>query len=216
MAQSRKLWFWLAATFFISFSILGLIGREIYVQAPPVPERVVANGRTIMSRIDIESGREVWQTLGGMELGSVWGHGSYVAPDWTADWLHREATTLLDTYAQERGARNFAALDEESRAALSERLRSEMRRNSYDPATGTITFSKERAAAVGQVGRHYAGLFGGDPALSALRVQYAIPENLVLKPEQLHQLAAFFFWTSWAATTQRPGSTITYTNNWPH
>src|SRR3954464_13503611 len=27
----------------------------------------------------------------GMQLGSIWGHGGYVAPDWSADWLYREA-----------------------------------------------------------------------------------------------------------------------------
>src|SRR5438067_7351660 len=197
MAQSRKLWFWLAATFFISFSILGLIGREIYVQAPPVPERVVANGRTIMTRTDIESGREVWQPLGGMELGSVWGHGSYVAPDWTADWLHREASGLLDTYAREQGAASYAALRPEEQAALRERLRLEMRANGYDPATGTIRMSNERAAAIAAVAHHYAQLFGGDPALSELREQYAISNNTVLADDQLRQLSAFFFWTAW-------------------
>ena len=216
VAQSRKLWLWLAVVFFLSFGILGLIGREIYVQAPPVPERVVAGGQTIVTRADVEQGREVWQTLGGMELGSIWGHGSYVAPDWSADWLHREATTTLDIYAQERGAKSFAALDPETQAALRERLRTEMRTNSYDPQNGTVSLSKERGQAVAAVAAHYKALFGGDPASKTTRVEYAIPENLILKPDQLRQLTAFFFWTSWAATTQRPGNTITYTNNWPH
>src|SRR5262249_51067486 len=29
------------------------------------------------------------------------------------------------------------------------------------------------------------------------------------------QLSDFFFWASWACSTNRPGSEITYTNNWP-
>jgi len=29
-------------------------------------------------------------------------------------------------------------------------------------------------------------------------------------------MAAFFWWTAWAASTNRPGQEITYTNNWPH
>jgi nitric oxide reductase subunit B len=110
MTNSRKLWTWLGAIFVVSFAILGLIGRDIYVQAPPVPDRVVtASGATVYTRDDFQNGREVWQTLGGMQLGSVWGHGGYVAPDWGADWLHREATTLLDIWAVEEGAKNFAA-----------------------------------------------------------------------------------------------------------
>jgi nitric oxide reductase subunit B len=29
-------------------------------------------------------------------------------------------------------------------------------------------------------------------------------------------MTAFFFWTAWAAGTERPGETVTYTANWPH
>lgn len=111
MINSKKLWLWLGAIFILSFAILGLIGREIYVQAPPVPETVaVADGDTLFSKADIQSGREVWQTLGGMQLGSVWGHGGYVAPDWGADWLHCEATTLLEIWARAEGVPSFAKL----------------------------------------------------------------------------------------------------------
>src|SRR5690606_7141736 len=103
-----------------------------------VPERVVtASGETIYSRSDIESGREVWQTLGGMQLGSVWGHGGYVAPDWGADWLHREALAILDIWARDEAGRPFASLDAERQAGLRARLQREMRTNSYDTETGT-------------------------------------------------------------------------------
>jgi nitric oxide reductase subunit B len=217
MTQAKKLWLWLGAVFVLSFAVLGLIGHEIYVKAPPVPERVIdRNGATVLTKAQIQDGREVWQTLGGMELGSVWGHGGYVAPDWSADWLHRESTTLIDLYARQQGAASFAALGSEAQAGLRDRLQGEMRRNSYDPATGTISVSPERAAAMAGVAQHYARLFGGDPALAGLREQYAIPENRPLNADDRHNLGAFFFWTSWAAVTQRPDEKVSYTNNWPH
>jgi nitric oxide reductase subunit B len=217
MTQAKKLWLWLGAVFVLSFAVLGLIGHEIYVKAPPVPERVVArNGATILTEAQIQDGREVWQTLGGMELGSVWGHGGYVAPDWSADWLHRESTSLIDIYARQQGATNFVALGSEAQAGLRDRLQREMRRNSYDPATGILSVSPERAAAMAAVAQHYAELFGGDPALAGLREQYAIPENRPLNADDRQNLGAFFFWTSWAAVTQRPDEGVSYTNNWPH
>jgi nitric oxide reductase subunit B len=217
MTNSRKLWTWLGAIFVVSFAILGLIGRDIYVQAPPVPEKVVtASGATIYTRDDFQQGREVWQTLGGMQLGSVWGHGGYVAPDWGADWLHREATTLLDIWAVEKGAKNFAALDADDQAALKERLKRELRTNSYDPATKTITVSDSRAQAIAAVAGHYTALFSSDPALSELREQYAIPESSLKTDADRQELAAFFFWTAWTSVTQRPDQAISYTNNWPH
>ncbi len=217
MINSKKLWLWLGAIFLLSFAVLGLIGREIYVKAPPVPEQVAtADGSTIYARADIEAGREVWQTLGGMELGSVWGHGGYVAPDWGADWLHREATALLDIWARQRGAPAFDLLDDEQKAALTERLRKELRTNSYDPQSGIVTISGERAEAIAQVADHYARLFSNDPAMRPLRVQYAIPERSLRNDADRAHLGAFFFWTAWTSVTNRPGEAISYTSNWPH
>lgn len=217
MTHQRKLWIWLAAVFFISFGILGLLGREIYVQAPPVPERVVTtSGDTVYTKAEIQTGREVWQTLGGMQLGSVWGHGGYVAPDWGADWLHRESLALLDIWARKEGAANFGGLGREEQAALKERLKQELRTNNYDPESGAITVSEDRAQAIAAVARHYSALFSSDPALSGLREQYAIPENNLRDDSQRSQLGAFFFWTSWTSATERPGQAISYTNNWPH
>lgn len=217
MINSKRLWLWLGAIFVASFAVLGFLGREIYVQAPPVPDRVtVANGATVYTRDDIQSGREVWQSLGGMELGSVWGHGSYVAPDWSADWLHREATALLDIWAKRDAGKAFADLTAEQQAALQARLKTELRTNRYDPATDTITVSAERAQAIAQVADHYVRLFSNDPALRPLRTQYAIPEHSLGNDSDRAKLGAFFFWTSWASVTNRPGAAISYTNNWPH
>jgi len=217
MGYTKKLWIWLAGIFLVSFGILGLLGREIYVQAPPVPERVVTtNGEQIYTRYDVQTGREVWQTLGGMQLGSVWGHGGYVAPDWGADWLHRESSALLEIWAKKEGAQYFLGLDPEQQAALKERLKAELRQNRYDPATGTITISEDRAQAISEVSAHYATLFSSNPSLSLLREEYAIPEKTLYDAKQRQQLGAFFFWTSWTSVTERPGQDISYTNNWPH
>ena len=96
----RKLWVAFTAVVVLSFAVLGWTGLRIYQEAPPVPTRVVtADGRQVIGPDDIYGGQNVWQSIGGMEVGSVWGHGSYVAPDWTADWLHREAIFILDRWS---------------------------------------------------------------------------------------------------------------------
>src|SRR5262245_53817070 len=83
-----------------SFVVLGYYGREIYHQAPPIPNRVVTDsGKVLFTGKDIRDGQNVWQSVGGQEVGTVWGHGAYVAPDWSADWLHRQATWFLDRWA---------------------------------------------------------------------------------------------------------------------
>ncbi len=232
MSSTRKLWLALAILLIASFSVLLWAGSEIFRAAPPMPEQVVAEGgQVVYTRAEIEQGRQVWQSIGGMQLGSIWGHGAYVAPDWSADWLHREATGVLDIWARrDGGMATYAGLSAEEQGMLRGRLQAMMRTNTYDPATGTITLSRDRVAALSNVAAHYESLFSNDPATAELREAYAMKQGTVDTAEHRRALTAFFWWTAWAATTERPlaagdsivpdqsgvvSKQVTYTNNWP-
>src|SRR6476661_5121184 len=137
----KKLWLIFIAIFVFSFAILGWIGTEIFRQAPPIPREVVTtDGKVLIPAEEISNGQNVWQAMGGMQVGSIWGHGSYVAPDWTADYLHREAIFLLNSWS---GSGEFAStydkLTSEQQAALRQRLQNTIRTNTYDAATGRLT-----------------------------------------------------------------------------
>ena len=233
MSITRKLWIGLGILLVVSFSVLLWAGGEIFRAAPPMPERVVTStGTTLYTRADIERGRQVWQSMGGMQLGSIWGHGGYVAPDWSADWLHREAIGTLDLWARaDGGMATWRELPAEQQAALRGRLEQMMRRNTFDPASRTITLDEDRAVSISNVAAHYESLFGNDPATHALREAYAMKENTVPDAANRRALTAFFWWTAWAATTERPATAgasqeaspsgvaekrVTYTNNWPN
>ncbi|NUO85785.1 MAG: nitric-oxide reductase large subunit, partial [Cupriavidus sp.] len=217
MGPYRKLWFLLIAVLAVTFSLLGYYGVEVYRQAPPIPAKVVtAEGRTLFSGDDILDGQTAWQSVGGMQLGSIWGHGAYQAPDWTADWLHRELSAWLDLAAQEGHGRAFAQLDAPAQAALREQLRTEYRGNAADADSNVLTVSKRRAQAIADTAAYYDQLFSDAPALHATREHYAMKENTLPSAERRQQLTHFFFWTAWAASTARPGHEATYTNNWPH
>lgn len=217
MDSTRKLWAGLAALLIVSFSILLWVGSEVHRQAPPMPEQVVDDaGHVIYTRTDIETGRQVWQSIGGQQLGSIWGHGGYVAPDWSADWLHREAEATLDAWTQrEAGAAYYRELDAPAQAGYRARLQQMMRVNTYDEASKTITVDADRAAAIVQVAAHYENLFGSDPATAELREAYAMRNDTVPDAAHRYALAAFYWWTAWATVTQRPGTDISYTANWP-
>lgn len=207
----KRLWLSFALVMVVSFAVLGWIGTRIYDEAPPIADRVVtADGTVVIDEGEISVGQNVWQSLGGMEVGSIWGHGSYVAPDWSADYLHREAMFILDHWANDGFGTDYEELDGERQAQLTGRLATFMRTNTYDANTGTVTIEPLRADAFRANLTHYSDVFANG------RTDYAIPAGAVTDEARLRQLSAFFFWTAWAAATNRPGDTISYTNNWPY
>ena len=213
----KRLWLILALGTVVMFGVLLFFGNEIYRLAPPIPEKVqTSSGEVLFTRADIEFGQNVWQSVGGMQQGSIWGHGGYLAPDWSADWLHREAEALLVELG--KGDTGAPAASNDVRQQMNEvALRRDLRKNTYDPDTGVLTVSPARARAVGNVAAHFQRLFqASDDASLLLRKQYAFPQHAVLNDSEARAIAAFFFWTSWSAVTQRPGDDISYTSNWPH
>ncbi len=196
----KRLWLILGVSMVVMFSTLLFFGREIYHQAPPIPEKYeTILGETLVTRADIERGQNVWQSMGGMQQGSIWGHGSYLAPDWSADWLHREAEALLLIIARANSLPDSMTADQVLETHKVS-LRFEMRQNTYDPASGNVTISTQRAEAIGQVRDHYIRLFlASDDASQQLREAYAFPANAVLTLDEAEAVSAFFFWTSWSA-----------------
>ncbi len=214
--KNKQLWIIFIGTLVISFGVLLFFGGEIYRQAPPIPVKVLTTEQEVLfTGQDIRDGQNVWQSIGGQQLGSVWGHGSYVAPDWSADWLHRESEFILGKWAADSFGQPFAGLDAETQASLKVRLQKELRTNTYDEASGVLTLSPLRAMAIQAVSDAYRGLFMNDPQYAGLREAYAIPENTIREEERMRLMNAFFFWASWTCITERPGTDITYSNNWP-
>jgi len=207
----KRLWMAFAAVMIFSFVVLGWIGTRIYQEMPPIPDKfVTSNGMTLIDSGEVTEGQNVWQSLGGMQVGSIWGHGSYVAPDWTADWLHREAIFILDKWADAEFGQSFDDLGSERQAQLSGRLTDVMRTNTYDESTGVVTLDPIRAEAFEANVDHYRSVFIDGNA------DYAIQAGAISSEQRLRKFSMFVFWTSWAASTTRPGDIASYTNNWPH
>ena len=206
----KRYWLALSVVVLASFAVLGGVGRRMISQAPPLPDVYTDRGQLLFTGSSITDGQGVWQSIGGQEIGTVWGHGAYVAPDWTADWIHRESTFLLNRWAQHEGAVGLSTLNADEQAVLKARLVHTMRTNTYDAADNRVIIDGDRAAAFEDLAAYYANVF------EAGRKDYAIPVGALTDAAKQRQLAAFFWWSAWAASTDRPGSTVTYTNNWPH
>ncbi|OOE95757.1 nitric oxide reductase large subunit [Salinivibrio sp. MA351] len=217
MAGYRKLWWTLIGVLAITFSVLGYFGTEVYREAPPIPDKFMStDGNVIATEESVLDGQTAWQSVGGMQLGSIWGHGAYQAPDWTADWLHRELLAWLDIRAQEVFGKSYDELDGVQQNQLEYELKEEYRTNTYDKSSNTVILSERRIQAIEQTGEYYSKLFSDDPELRPTRISYAMKENTLPSAERRAQMNDFFFWTAWAAATERPDAEITYTNNWPH
>jgi nitric oxide reductase subunit B len=182
----------------VGFFIMGLLAYRTYMAHPPVPLRAVdPGGRVLYTGRDVHAGQEVFLHNGLMEYGSAFGHGAYLGPDFTADYLRRASNFTLGAYG---GAR--------SDAAASRTIR-DFRTNRYTSATGTLSLSAAQAGAFRALVGHYSRFFS-DPTS-----EHGLRPNAITDPTQLRQLTAFFAWTAWAASTNRPGHNYSYTNNWP-
>jgi nitric oxide reductase subunit B len=180
------------------FLVMGLLAYRTYTGEPPIPARVVdPAGRVLFTSQDVTRGQEVFLRNGLMEYGSIFGHGAYLGPDFTADYLHRAALIAIDDY-KEMG----------SDRALAQTV-SDFKTNRYDPSTGTLTFTAAQADAFEKLVTHYARFFGTPSTKYGLRPQ------AIRDPGQVRRLTAFFSWSAWAAAALRPNLVYSYTNNWP-
>ena len=123
MNSNKRIWQALFAVFICSFSVLLYLGSEIYQQAPPIPNNIqTPEGKVIFTKEDIEQGQMVWRSMGGHQNGSIWGHGSLLAPDWNADWLHREALASLEQLAKREYGKSYQALTKPEQKYLQAQL----------------------------------------------------------------------------------------------
>jgi hypothetical protein len=178
---------WLQASiivFLFGFLVLGILAYRSYTADPPIPDRVVsASGRTLFTGDDIRSGQRLFLQNGFMEYGSVFGHGAYLGPDYTADYLHRAAQATEREYG---GAKSDTAR---------QRTIADFQANRYDADTGSLTFSEPQARAFDRLerGRSSAAaavaVVGAGPVARGVEeVEVAVEVDVDLAPVGLRHL----------------------------
>lgn len=180
------------------FFVLGLLAYRTYTGEPPIPARVVdPAGQIGFTRDDVIAGQETFLRNGLMEYGSIFGHGAYLGPDFTADYLHRAALIVLDRYGGPASDRARAQTIDDFKA------------NRYEAATDTLTLTPAQASAFEELKTYYRNFFA-EPT-----TKYGLRPKAITDPQQISQMTAFFCWSAWAASALRPGLQYSYTNNWP-
>ncbi|GAB4256259.1 MAG: nitric-oxide reductase large subunit [Deferrisomatales bacterium] len=185
----------------------GFVARE---EVSPYPGKVVEEGgRVLFEKADILAGQDVYQRYGLMDHGSVWGHGSQRGPEFSALTLHLISESVRDQLAREEYGRPYRDLSEAQRATVDVQAKREIRTNRYDAASDTLTLTPRQVRALEVVTKHW------EDVLREGQQRYGLLPDTVRSAEQRKQIARFFFWTAWVASTPRPGEDYTYTNNWP-
>jgi nitric oxide reductase subunit B len=192
------------------FSVLGYLAARTYLDAPPIPARVIGpDGTILFTGQDVIAGQQVFLSRGLMENGSIWGHGAYLGPDFSAEYLHTMALEIRSSLSAE-SSQNPGGPNASDPDALDAEVARTLTENRYDPAADTLSFTRAEADSFRiQQGlwKDYFAAPGHNGGLAA---------GLIQDPEQLHELTAFFAWAAWASAAQRPGKTYSYTNNFPY
>src|SRR5262252_5522778 len=211
--ESLSSWWRVAAlaTMAAGFAVLILLTVKAYQNAPPIPDRFVdPSGAVVFTADDVIAGQQVFLKHGLMDNGTIWGHGGYLGPDFSAQSLHILALDLADRIARERLSRGYADLPPEERAAVEGAVALVLKANRYDPANGTLALPAGAAESFNGQVDYWTRYFSGPERNGGLA------REALSDPRELRQLSAFFAWTAWASAATRPGTSHSYTNNFPY
>lgn len=188
----------IALVMVFGFFVMGMLALRTYSDSMPLPQRVTGpGGAVVYTAADVTAGQQTFLRRGLQQYGSVMGHGGYLGPDYTAEYLRISAehikTELAGSGQQEP----------------SEAVKQMLRENRYDEASGELVFTAEQVSAFVDATEYYADFFGTDST------KFGLLPQVITDPREIHELTAFFSWTAWASAAERPGHTYSYTNNWP-
>ncbi|MCE5185877.1 MAG: cbb3-type cytochrome c oxidase subunit I [Planctomycetaceae bacterium] len=200
-ATISKLWFQVSVlTFIAGFSVLGYLAYLVTAEHPPIPKTVQTPDGTILFTADnVMAGQNLFQQYGLMQLGTIFGHGAYLGPDFTAQYLHRASIDMFEYYQSQNQP------EAQARATVLSDLKS----NRFDKTADTLVYTPAQAHAFKTLLAYYTDFFGSherQPALKKIHIS---------NPAQIRDLTAYFSWAAWTTAAQRPGKSYSYTNNWP-
>jgi len=193
------------------FTVLIWISVRAYKDAPPIPEKVIGTaGETIFTSHDILAGQQIFLKYGLMENGTIWGHGAYLGPDFSAEFLHTLAIDANEMLAKQTYNRGFTELSPVEQTSVNAEIRQLLKQNRYDPQTSTLTYSSPEVYSYRKQIDKWGDYFSQSAQNRGL-----LPKH-ISDPEELQQLTAFFSWTAWASVARRPEKSYSYTNNFPY
>jgi nitric oxide reductase subunit B len=173
------------------------MGLQTYQGAPPIVDFVSPSGDVVVSAESVLAGQAVFQKYALMEHGSMFGDGGCRGPDFTAEALHQTALSIT-RFHESKGVDPLS---------VPERVRREIKENRYDAAQKRIRLTESQVQAAADLKKFYVDKF----TTGSFK-----PAGYITDRKELENLASFFYWGAWVCGTKRPGSTASYTQNWPY
>jgi len=196
--------------FVISLLGVGMIGYQTYVEAPPMSGFKSPSGETIISKEDIVRGQMVFHKYNLMEYGSFFGDGAQRGPDFTAEALHQITGSMINFSIEKfKKDRGFEPTEMDLKI-IEEMTRNDLKKNMYEKENDLVNISESQVYAVVKLESYYKDLF-----FENIGKRRFLPKGYISSPQEVADLSKFFFWGAWVCVTERPGSTFSYTHNWP-
>ncbi|MDD4969468.1 MAG: cbb3-type cytochrome c oxidase subunit I [Paludibacter sp.] len=215
--ENRKLSPWwrrgLVIILLLEFATLIWVTTGSYYRnsKPPIPEKVTdSTGLVVFNKMDIEGGQQVFLKKALMNNGSIWGHGAYLGPDFSAQYLHSLAVEVRNSLALQKFNKDYASLNKEQQESLVSLTHDFLTLNRYNAETHILYFTRIEMITFSEQISYWKDYFQ-KPAGNR-----GLPANLIVNQHELRQLTAFFAWAAWATTANLPGKKYSYTNNFPY
>ncbi len=194
-------WWMRSVVIVLVFGLAALLAITLlaYRNAPPIPGQVKdASGAVLFTADDISNGQALFLRYGLMDNGTIWGHGAYLGPDYSAEALHEIGDDTAAALAQQQYGKSVAELTPMQTASVRAQVAVTLKTNRYDAANDTLSLSAPEAAEYRGQTAHWKSYFH-DPAGNG-----GLKPDLITDPAELHQLTAFITWAAWASVVDRP------------
>jgi len=207
MSRKGLYWaFWIIGIFMVT--VLIYFTATLAKEVPPLPQVVKSqSGEVLYTYEDIEKGKGDFQQFGLMNYGSLLGMGAYLGPDFTTEFFHKRAEFLYNFYAQKEFGKKTDTMTEEELGFVKELTKKDFA--SVTMSENEIVYSDASAEAFKANREHMVDFLVNGNHEWAWR-------GGVIKPEEAARISAFFDWSQMVASSKRPGTDRTWSNNWPN
>lgn len=204
----------------IVFSILLVGGWYIFKNEAPRPTKIVdQQGHTLVTKGELISGQAIYEKYGLTDYGSYLGNGSYLGPDYTAEALHHYLIGMRKYYAQDIYHKQLHKLNHTELAVVKDKVMKEIRINRYSEKEDQLVLTPGQVYGLKYLQDYYKKEFVNNPkqvGLNENMIKQFQNDDYMVAGNKVEHLSQFFFWGAWLSSTDRPGKTFSYTNNWPY